>query len=518
MKTRRLLRLGLAALAVSSGVAANDAPVRTLGSVTVLGTRPTSLPTQIPTTIEGVDAQQIADGVNATDAEDALKYLPSLNVRKRYIGDYDHAVLASRASGTNNSARSLVYADGILLSNLLGNGASFTPRWGMVTPEEIERVDVLYGPFSAAYPGNSVGAVVEYMTRMPDEFEGHARVASFGQEFSLYGHDDTYHGYQAAVSLGDRAGAWSWWANYNRLDSDGQALSFANKLASTTAASPTATPVTGAVPGKNPRNQDWLLIGATNQNEVVQDHAKVKVAYDFSPTLRASYMLGFWRNEATRRSESYLRDSNGTPIYGAIGTSAALPISIDGRSYSITPADFAPTLTTLEHFIHGLTLKSDKQGAFDWELAASVYDYATDEQRAPTIAVSSPTMHGAGRITSQEGTGWNTLSARTTYRPAGLDGAHLVEAGYQRSASKLRTRVHDTPDWIDGRAGARFSGFDGVTELHALFLQDTWRLAHEWRTTLGVRAERWQASDGRLVSATASQRFAERTETFSTLR
>ena len=38
--------------------------------------------------------------------------LPSLLVRKRYIGDYNHAILSSRASGTGNSARSAVYADG----------------------------------------------------------------------------------------------------------------------------------------------------------------------------------------------------------------------------------------------------------------------------------------------------------------------------------------------------------------------------------------------------------------------
>src|SRR5512139_947270 len=88
-------------------------------------------------------------------ARDALKYLPSLLVRKRYAGDYNHAVLSTRASGTGNSARSLVYADGILLSHLLGNGASFAPRWGLVTPEEIERVDVLYGPFSPATPATS---------------------------------------------------------------------------------------------------------------------------------------------------------------------------------------------------------------------------------------------------------------------------------------------------------------------------------------------------------------------------
>jgi len=101
---------------------------RTLGTVTVTGGRPTSLPTQIPTTIEGTTREQIEATVNATDAEDALKYLPSLVVRKRYIGDYNHAVLATRASGTGNSARSMVYADGIPLSNLLGNGATFAPR------------------------------------------------------------------------------------------------------------------------------------------------------------------------------------------------------------------------------------------------------------------------------------------------------------------------------------------------------------------------------------------------------
>ena len=156
----------------------DDAPTRELGTVTVTATRPTSLPTQIPTTIEGITGDLVAETINATDSEDALKYFPSLLVRKRYIGDYDHAVLATRASGTGNSARSLVYADGILISNLLGNGATFTPRWGLVTPEEIERVDVLYGPFSAAYPGNSVGAVVDYVTRMPDELEMHVRFGS----------------------------------------------------------------------------------------------------------------------------------------------------------------------------------------------------------------------------------------------------------------------------------------------------------------------------------------------------
>src|SRR5687768_2264666 len=204
-------------LAMHTAEAAHDAePQR----ITVTGERPSTLPLEIPTTTESITGRAVEERINATDSEDALKYFPSLLVRKRYIGDYDHAVLSTRASGTGNSARSLVYADGILLSNLLGNGASFTPRWGLVTPEEIERVDVLYGPFSAAYPGNSVGAVVDYVTRMPEELEVNARVSSFSEDFHVYRSQGTHDGWQASASVGNRQGPWSWWLNFNRLDSD----------------------------------------------------------------------------------------------------------------------------------------------------------------------------------------------------------------------------------------------------------------------------------------------------------
>ena len=115
------LALPLAGAAQEAGESSTP-PVRTLGVVNVTGPRPTSLPTQIPTTMESATREQIERSVNATDSEDALKYFPSLLVRKRYVGDYNHAILSSRASGTGNSARSAVYADGILLSNWLGNG------------------------------------------------------------------------------------------------------------------------------------------------------------------------------------------------------------------------------------------------------------------------------------------------------------------------------------------------------------------------------------------------------------
>src|SRR5574343_493089 len=227
----------------ADGEPAGASPTRKLGLVSVSGQALSSLPSQLPTTMEGVNAAEIARTINATDAEDALKYLPSLLVRKRYIGDYNHAVLSTRASGTGNSARSLVFADGIQLSNLLGNGATFAPRWGLVTPEEIARVDVLYGPFSAGYSGNAVGAVVDYQTRMPQAFEAHGRLAMALQPNDLYGQNDTYKATQGSLSVGSRDGALAWWLPGSRSQSHGQPLVFATKLVSAAAAPTAGLPV-----------------------------------------------------------------------------------------------------------------------------------------------------------------------------------------------------------------------------------------------------------------------------------
>jgi iron complex outermembrane recepter protein len=458
--------------------APTDAPTKQIGIITVTSERPSSLPTQIPTTILGVTGAQIENTINATDSEDALKYFPSLLVRKRYIGDYDHAVLASRASGTGNSARSLVFADGILLSNLLGNGASFTPRWGAVTPEEIERVDVLYGPFSAAYSGNSVGAVVDYVTKMPKQFEAHAKLSGFTQSFDQYGSHGRYSGAQASASLGDRAGPWTWWVNVSRVQSDAQPISFANKLVSTGGAA-NATPVTGAISGQSQFGKDWWLLGETGQTNTNQDHAKLKIRFDIAPQVRAHYTLGWWHNDTIRNAQTYLQDASGNPFYAGVAR-------IDGKTYTVAPTD----------------------------IAASWYDYQRDQVRAPTVAFPASQSAGAGRLTDQHGTGWNTLAARGVWRPDAAGGGHVVEFGVARDAFQLRTQVSNLDDWIGGAATSRVSGFQGNTQLQSLYVQDTWRAHEQFTAVAGLRAERWLASDGALANATTQVSFAPRSGTF----
>ena len=78
IKNTQIARGAAALFALSTGMsliqsawAADDETL--VASVTVSGGRPTSLPTQIPTTIEGMSGEQIAQSINAADAEDALQ-------------------------------------------------------------------------------------------------------------------------------------------------------------------------------------------------------------------------------------------------------------------------------------------------------------------------------------------------------------------------------------------------------------------------------------------------------------
>ena len=178
-----------------------------------------------PATVETYDRSQIDDSINAATPAQTMKYMPSIQVRERFIGDRN-GIIANRTIGAISSAQSLLYADGILLSNLLGNSYSYPPRWGMVSPEEIQSISMMYGPFSSLYAGNSLGGVISINTRMPEKFEAHANVQSFMQNFKLYGTNETLKGNHESASVGNKINDFSFFVSADRLENRGQPLDF----------------------------------------------------------------------------------------------------------------------------------------------------------------------------------------------------------------------------------------------------------------------------------------------------
>jgi iron complex outermembrane recepter protein len=448
---------------------------------------------QFPASSASITAQQASTSINVVNTEDALKYLPSVMVRKRYIGD-TNAPLATRTTGVNGSARSLIFADGLLLSTLIhNNNGNGSPQWFMVAPEEIERIDVLYGPYSAAYAGNSYGAIAEITTKMPQKFQASALVRGTSQDFAQYSTKDNAPAQQYSIFLGDRVADFAWTLSAMHLDSDSQPMVFATIPRSTTAA--VALPViAGAIADKNRIGSGIQVLGASNFVRNAQDHFKVKLAYDFSPTLAGTYQLGYWQNNASANAQSYL-SASGQPYYG----STSGQVNIDGQAYNASSiaGQFSSNEVEQQRLIQALTIKTHEQDQFNWSLIASNMRYLKDQTRTSTGLYPAAKNGGAGRISDASGTGWSTLDLKGSWQSQdGILAAHELSFGAHYDQFKLDSPTYNTANWRSGSKGVLFSNAVGKTQTRAFWLQDAWQMTPVLKATVGGRYEKWQASDG----------------------
>jgi len=466
-----------------------------------------------PATVETYTKEQIQDTVNATTSMQTLKYLPSFQVRERYIGDRNGPI-ATRTTGTLSSAQTMLYADGVLLSNLLGNSYSFPPRWGFVSPEEIDSVSILYGPFSALYAGNSFGGVVSLNTRMPTKLEVHASAQSFMQNFELYGTDKTFRGNHETASIGNKINDLSFLLTVDRLQNDSQPMQFANALRSTTA--PGGSPVvTGAYQDKDQANKDRVIFGATGFDHSEQTNAKMKLAYDITPQIKASYSLGVWDMNSKVDVKSYLKDAGGNAVYNG-------PVNFGGFRYNVS--GFTPSEAEALHIMQALDVKSNTKGFFDWQFTLSDYEYQKDKNSASsastncaTSVTGNPYANRTGCVTDLAGTGWTVFDARGTLRPVdGFGRQHLIDFGYHIDNYQLRSDTNNTVDWAQGSKAGLFASSRGETQTQALYIQDKWQINPLWALTLGGRQEYWQATDGRnqttLGGALRTANYASQTD------
>jgi iron complex outermembrane receptor protein len=440
----------------------------------VPGTPPLKQRYQLPQTSESVTAKDIQEKINVVDSEDAVKYLPSLFVRKRNYGD-TQPVLATRTSGLGASARSLVYADDILLSALIANNNSIgAPRWGLVAPEEIQRVDFLYGPFSAAYPGNSAGGVLLITTRMPEKLEITAKQTEALQTFDFYKTRNSYRTDQTSVSVGDKKDNFSYFISGNFQNSYSQPLAWVTTPTNAPAGVTGLIPQSGRVPGSIAN-----VAGAGGLLHTEMANLKGKFAWDITPLVKATYTIGYWSNDTKSDVQSYLQSPAGNPTFGNV-------------------AAFASNYYTLneKHLANAVSVKSDTKGTYDFDLSVSRYDYLEDIQRLPfSVVQNSAAFTPYGKIARMDGTNWTNADAKGIWRP---NEAHDVSFGVHADRYYLNNPTYQTPTWNFGpdSTNSLYSTGVGATRTLALWAQDAWRFAPMFKLTLGGRMEDWRASNG----------------------
>lgn len=446
---------------------------------------------RLPTTTESITSEKIDNTINAMTSSDVIKYLPSIQVRQRYIGD-PNAPVGWRTSGTGASARGLIYSDGVMLSSPLGsnNGDTGSPLWNMVAPSEIDRVDVMYGPFASAYSGNSMGGVIDITTKMPTKFEVGGNIKSSWQDFGFYGKNKTYDSQEYSGNVGDKYKDFSFRFDYSHLDSHSEPITYYNPLLSTTPATPGDTVVTGAVANKNPYGKDALVMGEGNLNHTLQDTFKWKFGYDITKTIHVKYTLGLWTNAREGSFNSFLTDSRGNVINSG-------NVAINGKQYKLGDTSFGQTNQDQTHIFQGMRLHSDSGGVFDWDLNGSVVDFSTDNSRVSTQTPAKAAQSGAGTVTSLTGTGWNTADAKGIWRPATpLLGKHEVSFGFHHDGATLNNPVYTVTNWKDSSQGVIKQNSHGETQTEGYWAQDALDFNKKWNLTYGGRLENWHAYNG----------------------
>ncbi len=440
---------------------------------------------QLPDESFSITAKQIDETINLKDPEDAVKYFPSLFVRKRNDGD-NQAVLATRSWGLNSSARTLIYDDDLLVSALIGNNNSgASPHWNLVSPESIARIDFLNGPYSAAYPGNSIGGVLLITSKMPDHLVEILKQTTSVQPWNQYGTKDTYVSSQTTAAVGDRNGALSWLVSANFQDGYQQPLTY-----TTNGSIPAGT--SGTFPALNKQGVVADVVGTGALIHSQQTAANVRLAYDVTPLVQTTYALGIWNNIQSSNPQTYLTSTaTGAPTFGGVSSFASNKYTWDQT-----------------HLSNAVSLKSDTKGTYDFDLSASSYNYLQDIMYNPfTVAATGVGFSEIGKVTRNDGTNWQNADAKGIWRPFGYDGPQEVSFGIHGDRYFFDNPTYQSSIWnatTSSGTGQLYSEGEGETRTGALWAQDAWKIQPNLKLTLGGRMETWQAQDGFNLNTTTS--------------
>src|SRR5690349_19256404 len=217
-----------------------------------------------------------------------------------------------------------------------------------------------------------MGAVMEITTRLPRKLEGQIQQTQAIQNFDLYGTSRNFMTSQTGASVGDRFGKFAVWLSGNYQKSNSQPLSYV-----TSGSAPAGT--TGTYPERNKLDAAANVLGASGLLNTHMTNGKIKTAYDITPTLRATYTYGIWRNDGNSGIDPYLSNAQGQRTFANQSGFASGLYDLDQR-----------------HTAQAFTLRTDRKKDWDLELIGSTYRFNYDQQRSPVGVTSGDTLTRSG--------------------------------------------------------------------------------------------------------------------------
>lgn len=451
-----------------------------------------------------VTSEDVDTRVNAITSDDFLRYAPSIHQRRRFIGDIN-ALVGIRGSNILQTSHIGVYGDAIQLSNPVNVSFAGTPRWGLFAPTEIDHTDILYGPFSAQYGGNSFGGVINLYSKLPEKFEADLNVTGTFQDLNRGGRKEALSGVRTFLSAGNRFDRLSVYGFYNRLENDGQPIDPIDVQGVTRANN--GTRVTGGIPTVQPTGNPAILFGDNGTRHIQDNLFKLKFGYDLTDDLQARFTIAYedylsFNNEPL----SLLRNSSGAVVYSGL-------VNQNGQRFTVPNNAFGANRQERESLSYGLSLKGKISKNWSIDTAASYFDPYRDVTVASTFSPrdTRPDNTGQGQVTDTS-TFWATYDLKLATDNF-LDRDDLsFFAGYQFVHGGTNAKIYNSSDYRSVTRDSLRSDAGGQTQTNSVFSQLEWRFIKDWSVTTGLRFDNWDSIGGhnRVTGSTVPSEFADR--------
>lgn len=265
-----------------------------LGQIVVTATKAEKEVTEVPASVSVMTGEDISD-VTAVFADEALKAVPGAYLkRSKFMDTVSNVTLR----GFSSKTRTLVLLDGMPLNDGYTGGMS----WASIPIDNIERIEVIKGPFSSLYGGNAMSGVINIITKDPTK-----------SMFFLKTGYGTYHTFTQHLGYSnfffDKVGLYLSW---DKKNTDGYRSNLVTKSAFSGTGS---TVVTGWTRTKNSTGKTVYLIGDKGENWWDQDQFSGKVIWNISSKSKLSFACNLSTHKLGYKDpQSYLCDTAGNPV------------------------------------------------------------------------------------------------------------------------------------------------------------------------------------------------------------
>jgi iron complex outermembrane recepter protein len=407
---------------------------------------------------------------NIKTVDEALNTTPGVfNRRGKGLMDTLANISLRGIPGAN---RTLILKDGLPLNNAYTGDVA----WGM-SSDNIERIEIVEGPFSSLYGGYAMGGVVNIITKMPEQREFTLK-SGYGTSWDRGEAMDDLK--RLSLSYGDKIkDTFTFFVSYGYEGTNG----FPTDLNVQSKAPTTASGITGWLNTPDNKGAARYVIGDKGDNTWWDDIMSIKAGYDFSKVTKLTASFGRTRSEYNRDApHTFLRDTAGQPVYTYVNGTTTI------RENSFVSGNGGTEINT-----YAIIFETEI-GAVKAKLNAGLNDlqknwYTTPNSSTPYATISG----GPGKVSSTPAQNYYSDIQFTVP----LFNKHVLTVGGSFKYDKADNEEHNLTNWKGETSTTNLTyTAGGKDQTYSLFAQDEIMILNNLTAYAGLRQDWWETKDG----------------------